>query len=213
MKKLITTKALFLLLWGLVLCVVPLTGVYAGTITFDEFPANNNNVPITNLYAPIGVIFASDNSGTWDGLSNGNPGNWGLEGTNGPSFLGNNGLNNSGTYVTSIFFSAPVSNVSFDVSRSNGSSPGQTLTASVYEGATLLGSLTVTLGNINNWSLITFGLGGIDKVILDGSDVGLSPYGVDNLQFTAGAVPEPATMLLIGSGLLGLLGFRRKFKK
>jgi hypothetical protein len=26
-------------------------------------------------------------------------------------------------------------------------------------------------------------------------------------------VPEPTTMLLLGSGLLGLWGFRRKFKK
>lgn len=183
----------------------------ADTINFDEFPATNNNVPLTVLYAGMGVTFGTDNSGTWGGNSNGDPGNWDLEGTNGPQFLGNNGLNNGSTYVTSIFFATSVANVSVDVSRSNGSSPGQTLTASAFDGATLLGSTTVTLGPINTWTTISLMFEGIDSVILDGSQTGFSPYGVDDLNFNvSAAVPEPAslTLLLVGTLFFGWRRFR-----
>jgi len=204
------------------LLLVASQSTIATTITFDELSANNNNTAITNLYASLGVTFGIDNSSTWGGLSQADPGNWNLEGSNGTAFLGNNGINNNGTYVTSINFSSLMSDVAFDVSRSNGSKPGQTLTASAYGGTSLLSSQSIVFGAINSWTSIAFGMGGISSLVIAGSTTGFSPFGLDNLQFNrtnnllvsginqpqveVTAIPEPETYVLMIAGL-GLLGF------
>ncbi len=52
---------------------------------------------------------------------------------------------------------------------------------------------------------------GITRVVVRGSDNGW--YTMDDLQFGSAPVPEPATMLLFGTGLAGLIGARLRRKK
>jgi hypothetical protein len=182
-------------------------------ITFDEFPALNNNQPLTSAYAGFGVTFDNRNSGTWGGLANGDPGNWEVNGTDGPQFLGVNGVNDSGTYAESIFFAAGQSIVSFDASRTFGSSPGQTLTANAYGPLNnLVATETITLGGLNTWSIFTLDASDIVRVGTVGSAQGFSPYAIDDLQFNSvNTVPDQASTLVLASlSGLSLLLFRRQ---
>lgn len=184
----------------------------AGLITFDEFPAMNwDQAPsqkIAEQYVSIGVHFVnSDDGSTWDGLSNGNPGNWDLEGTNGDNFIGYNG----GSYSSDVLFDFAATGLTFDVSRSNGSSAGNTFTVRAYdENDVLVEQQTISLGEINQWSTITLVSNNVHKVDWLGEGTGFHPFGIDNVRWETASVPEPSSLTLFILGISGLVAFYRK---
>lgn len=177
----------------------------AGTVilTFDDLPAGSQ---VGNQYAAFGVTFSLTDTGIQVGLANGDPGNWGVNGDNGPYF---DGFNGNPSYGTTLSFTNPVSNFSLDASRTNGSSDGDSLLVSAFDGATLLGSDNIAFGPVNTWSTFSLPFDGITSVTVQGSGAGYHPFGIDNVQFSN--VPEPgaAVLTLTGVSLFLLRRLRR----
>jgi hypothetical protein len=195
--------SLLLLLTSLLISAVSLS---ATTINFDEFSAGDNGVPITTLYSYLGVTFGPTNAGVWEGLSQGDPGNWGLEGTNGPQFLGFNGVNGYDEVVT---FATRMNLVLMQFSRSNGSTDGM-ITLSAFNGRTFLGSTSVVLGDINSWSTLGIAFPAITSIEWVGTGTGFHPYGVDNFFFQFEGTPEPSSLLLFGTSIFAMAGVLRR---
>ena len=199
MRKLVSVP-LFVAMTSLSASALAGTGLQ---ITFDEFDAiNNNSGYLSNEYAGIGVTWnTTDDGSIWDGLTDGDPGNWEIDGTNGPQFLGFNG----GSYQASMLFDTQVNAFQLDASRSNGSSDGDTFTVDGYLNGGLVDSVTITFLGLNEWSTV-FLNGNIDEVVMYGNGSSFHPFGVDNIAWRA--VPTPSTMALLGIG--GLLAGRRR---
>ena len=169
-------KKILLITVAIVFSFALVLSAWATTINFEGLSA------VGNAYNGLGISFNPSSQNVYQGMSNGeDPGNWGLEGTNGPYFLSFNGGNPG--YTMELTFTVPQSSISLDVSRSMGSSPGQTFTLNAFNGATLLHTKTVTLGDINSWSTVSITAPDFNRVTWDSAGTVFHPYGVDNLIF------------------------------
>jgi len=174
------------------LIILAILGIANATITFSEFPVGTD---ITNQYAPDNVLFSPGPIGNADPIiadDSAMPNSPVLSPN--PPFAGD-------FFMT---FPTPIAGVVFD---SGYWDELQTGVIDVY------GPGDVLLETLTNQGLGVFtfdisGVGPIAKIYFNSS---VDPAGadIDNLR----TVPEPATMILLGSGLLGLWGARRKSKK
>jgi hypothetical protein len=69
---------------------------------------------VGTTYSSLGVKFTPNTQDVCMGLSNGDPGNWGLEGTNSAKFLCFNGSNPG--YNMDVTLTTPANSISLDVS-------------------------------------------------------------------------------------------------
>ena len=110
-------------------------------------------------------------------------------------------------------FSAPVSSVSLDVINGFGAA---TFTLSAYgAGSVFLSSAAIFLADNPNpgavGSLALSGIGPIHSIRVEsGQGTGNVDFAVDSVAFAVEPVPEPGTLLLIGTGLTGLALRRRR---
>lgn len=172
-------------------------------LTFDDLPREQH---VGEQYAALGAHFSLTDFGVIGGIGEGDPGNWGLMGTNGTAFMGFNG---SPSYEMELEFTQDALSCSFDVSRSNGSEAGDGLHIEYWREGLMVLQRDITFGEINEWTTVSYNgeAGVIEGIIFEGTGANFHPYGVDNVHYAF--VPTPGAAAVLGLAGLGALRRRR----
>lgn len=166
-------------------------------INFDEFAADNGTGPILqDQYQHLGVTFFTDSASIWDGLNQGDPGGFGVNGTNGPQFLGF--TTPPGGNFIGFLFDQPVRNVRFDIATGGLWDPEVTLIINGHIGGMFVGTTLLNLQPDDGWETVSFDEQYTWITISASSDIALN-YAIDNLRWNT--VPAPCSLALLATGV------------
>jgi len=197
-----------------------LKAAFAGFIILISGFANATLINFEDIYSDLGeesdpgsyyflshgVTFSGDYYGVNGGVSNGDVGNWDFDGTNGSAYLGNNRV---GGVTTTMSFTNIISSISFDLGENFDDT--NIFSINLFLGSALVDSQNLTVIDNDNgtgtWETFNSSQQ-FDYITITGQ--GSSGWGLDNIEFTTTAVPEPSTLAIFALGLMGLASRRLK---
>jgi hypothetical protein len=179
----------------------------AVTITFDDL-SGDPSVEVTGQYSALGITFDQTyelDEGSW---------NTGYAPIKHPSDGIPDNTAYSNGYNSSIFYFDNVLS-SFDLLTAVNYTNDSYLYLKAYDASDTLVAEASQFIEGGDWNTMAIDVAGLSatKIILHNSG---NYFLFDDVSFAFAetqSIPEPATMLLFGFGLIGLAGFRRKFRK